>query len=99
MPGDVAAPDQDPPQVTITTAISDTTGTSTSTNTTTLLDTGHVLDTGGRDIGGNPCGQNEAQQWRPIGTAGLNSLGADLTLSPAQTVQHTRLDTTVTAHP
>ena len=40
----------------------------------TFLDTGHVLDTGGSDLGyGNNETDNESQNWRPIGTTGLNS--------------------------
>jgi Bacterial Ig-like domain (group 1) len=50
---------------------------------TTLVDSTHVLDTNGIDTESCSVQQNEAIQWRHIGTAGSKS--ATLTLSPATT--------------
>jgi len=48
---------------------------------TTLVDSTHVLDTNGIDTESCSVQQNEAIQWRQIGTSGIKS--ATLTLSPA----------------
>ena len=38
-----------------------------------MLDTGHVLTTGGSDLAA--AGENESQNWRPIGTTGITNPG------------------------
>ncbi|MDQ2716979.1 MAG: Ig-like domain-containing protein [Chloroflexota bacterium] len=50
---------------------------------TTLVDSTHVLDTNGIDTESCQVQQNEAIQWRHIGSAGVKT--ATLTLSPATT--------------
>jgi hypothetical protein len=62
---------------------------------TTLVDSTHVLDTNGIDTESCQTQQNEAIQWRHIGTAGVKT--ATLKLSPATTAQLVGQQVTETA--
>jgi len=67
--GNLAGPNDSPPQITI--KVGDGT-------TTVLSDTGHILDTGGVDSVN--CYGNESLQWRALGTIGSTQAAANLVL-------------------
>src|ERR1022692_1414909 len=63
-------------------------------NPNVFSDALHVLDTGGFDLG---CRGNRSLAWRPVGTTGINSPSASMTLGPSGTINATNVPATFTA--
>jgi|GEM_PF-384136 len=63
-------------------------------NPSVFLDTSHVLDTGGFDLG---CRGNRSLAWRPVGTTGIESPSASVTLTPDGTITETGVSVQLTA--
>jgi RHS repeat-associated protein/uncharacterized repeat protein (TIGR01451 family) len=82
--GTVSAGDTRVPKITLTIG-----GTATD-----FLDTAHVLDTGGFDLS---CRGNRSLAWRSVGTTGIESPGAQITLGPDGSISATGITSTFAA--